>query len=156
MERQAKHFSEESLKNILAAEGKVVSGIICYFWLNRINPQALVELIDNIELKFTDESSLIISCSEEVEGMEVMSDFNVKEEQEILDKEFGGKIKIIPIDAAKTKMWQDIPGMILESIDLTRDGDHYLSDTVLLNFGEEKRIITLSPTDGLIMDYYEE
>lgn len=151
-----KHFSQDALTTLLASEGKVVSGIVCYFWVNRINPNDSVELIDNFELKFTDGSHLVISCHEENEGIAVLNDFSMAAEQAELEKNFGNKIRIIPVDASKTQMWTDIPGKVLESVDLTRDGEQYLNDSVLLNFGDEKRIIQLSPTDGLIIDYYEE
>ncbi|MBS1634678.1 MAG: hypothetical protein JST26_02070 [Bacteroidetes bacterium] len=156
METSAKHFSPEMLAILLAAEGKVISGIVCYFWVNRINPNDAVELIDNFELKFTDGSHVVISCNEENEGIAVFNNFSLADEQAELEKNFGNKIRIIPVDASKTQMWTDIPGKVLESVDLTRDGEHYLNDSVLLNFGDEKRIIQLSPADGLIIDYYEE
>jgi hypothetical protein len=156
METPAHYFSKEALSLMLAVEGKTVSSIVCYFWLNQVNPSDAVELIDNVELKFSDGTYIILSCDDENEGLSVFSEFDIAQEQAELEKNFGKKIRIVPVDASKTKMWSDVPGKVLKSIDLTRDGEQYLSDSVLLNFGDEKRIIQLSPTDGLIIDYYED
>ncbi len=156
MDALVKYFSDEALKKITAIEGKTLSVVICYIWLNKTDPKALVELIDNVELGFTDGTRLVISCSEDADSLAVSDDFDHKEEQARLDSEFGGKIKIVPVDASKTKMWEGVPGSRLNSVQLTKSGDNYLSDSLVLDFGAEKRIISLSPLDGLIIDYYEE
>ena len=36
------------------------------------------------------------------------------------------------------------------------EGDYYLSDSVMLDFGEERRTVSISPVDGIIIDFYEE
>jgi len=152
-----KHFTDEQLKNIISAEGKTLKKIIIYFWVNRFNPEAQVDLIDNVELFFTDNTSLIITCNEDSDGINILNDFNLEEEKKRLKNEFGDKIKIIPIDASTTKMWTDVIGETILSIDLSRDGDNYLNDALILNFGiKEKRTIGISPSDGLIIDYWED
>lgn len=156
MEPNSSHFSDDALRNIMAIEGKTLAMVICYIWVNKMDPKASVELIDNVELKFTDGSHIVISCNEDVEGLSITNDFDYKEEQAELTAQFGDKIKIVPVDASKTKMWQDVPGKVLDSVGLTKDGEQYLDDSMVLNFGEERRIISMSPLDGLIIDYYEE
>lgn len=156
MEPNPSHFPDEALRNITAIEGKTLAMVICYIWVNKMDPKASVELIDNVELRFADGARIVISCNEDVEGLSITNDFDYKEEQAQLSAEFGDKIRIVPVDASKTKMWQDVPGKVLDSVGLTRDGDNYLADSMVLNFGEERRIISLSPLDGLIIDYYEE
>jgi hypothetical protein len=156
MEPNPSHFSDDALKKITAIEGKTLATVICYIWVNKMDPKATVELIDNVELRFTDGSHIVISCNEDVEGLSITDDFDYKEEQARLTAEFGDKIRIVPVDASKTKMWEEVPGKVLDSVGLTKDDSDYLDDSMVLNFGEEKRIISLSPLDGLIIDYYEE
>jgi hypothetical protein len=152
-----KHFTNEQLKNTISAEGKTLKKVIIYFWVNRFNPEAQVDLIDNVELFFTDNTSLIITCNEDSDGINILNDFNLEEEKKRLKNEFGDKIKIIPIDASTTKMWTDVIGETILSVDLSRDGDNYLNDALILNFGiKEKRTIGISPSDGLIIDYWED
>ena len=151
------HFTDEQLKNITSAEGKVLQKVVIYFWVNRFNPEAHVYLIDNVELFFTDETSLVITCNEDSDGINILNDFNLAEEKAVLKAEFGDKIKIIPIDASTTKMWTDVIGETILSIDLSKDGDNYINDAIILNFGiKEKRTIGISPSDGLIIDYWED
>jgi hypothetical protein len=151
------HFTDEQLKNISSAEGKTLQKVVIYFWVNRFNPEAHVDLIDNAELFFTDETSLVITCNEDSDGINILNDFNLAEEKALLKAEFGDKIKIIPIDASTTKMWTDVIGETILSIDLSKDGDNYINDTIILNFGiKEKRTIGISPSDGLIIDYWED
>ena len=151
------HFTDEQLKNITSAEGKVLQKVVIYFWVNRFNPEAHVDLIDNVELFFTDDTSLVITCNEDSDGINILNDFNLEEEKALLKAEFGDKIKIIPIDASTTKMWTDVIGETILSIDLSKDGDNYINDAIILNFGiKEKRTIGISPSDGLIIDYWED
>ena len=54
-------------------------------------------------------------------------------------------------------MLKDVIGETILSVDLSRDGDNYLNDALILNFGiKEKRTIGISPSDGLIIDYWED
>ena len=150
------HFTDPQLKLLTSIEGKTLKKIVCYFWVNHLNPNESVELIDNVELVFTDDMSVVITCNEDSNGINVIDDFNFEEEKTHLKQEFGDKIKIIPIDASTTKMWTDVIGETIESIDLSRDGENYLNDALILNFGIEKRTIGISPSDGLIIDYWED
>jgi hypothetical protein len=151
------HFTDIQLKNLTSAEGKVLKKVVVYFWVNSFNPDAHVDLIDNVELFFNDETSLVITCNEESTGINILTDFNLSEEKAALKQEFGDKIKIIPIDASTTKMWTDVIGETIESIDLSKEGDNYINDAIIINFSlTEKRTIGISPSDGLIIDYWED
>ena len=100
--------------------------------------------------------TLVITCNDESSGINIIDDFNFEEEKATLKLEFGDKIRMIPIDASTTKMWVDVIGETIESIDLSKEGDEYLDDALILNFGIEKRTIGISPSDGLIIDYWED
>ncbi len=150
------HFTDLQLKTLTLAEGKVLKKVMIYFWVNRFNPEAQVDLIDNVELVFTDESSIIITCNEDSTGIDILSDFNFEEEKAQLKQEFGDKIKMIPIDASTTKMWKDVVGETIEAFELSREDEQFLNDALIISFSNEKRSIGISPNDGLIIDYWEE
>jgi len=150
------HFTDTQLKLLTSIEGKTLKKIVCYFWVNRLNPNESVELIDNVELYFSDDTSVVITCNEDSNGIDIIDDFNFEEEKNQLKQEFGDKIRIIPIDASTTKMWTDVVGETIEAIQLSKDGENYLNDALILSFGIEKRTIGISPSDGLIIDYWED
>lgn len=150
------HFIDSQLKLLTSAEGKTLKKVMIYFWVNRFNPDAQIDLIDNVELVFNDETSLVITCNEESTGIEVLNDFNYEEEKAALKAEFGDKIKMIPIDASTTKMWTDVIGETIDAIELSREDEQFLNDALIISFGIEKRSIGISPSDGLIIDYWED
>ena len=150
------HFTDHQLKLLTAAEGKTLKKVIVYFWVNRFNPDAHVDLIDNVELVFTDDSTLVITCDEAAAAINVIDDFNFEAEKVQLKQEFGDKIKMIPIDASTTKMWADVIGQTIEAFELSREDEQFLNDALIINFGSEKRSIGISPNDGLIIDYWED
>lgn len=148
-------FSADSLKRLIASEGKFLKGVIVFFWQNSINKNDVVELIDHLQFVFTDGYKLTLGCNDDNSGIEAV-DYDFESEKKALADEFGDKIKLIPINASPTKMWQDVSGLKLESVQLTKEVDNYLSDSVVFNFGAERRIVSISPADGLIIDFYEE
>ncbi|MCZ8286537.1 MAG: hypothetical protein O9353_13890 [Bacteroidia bacterium] len=150
------HFSDHQLKLLTTAEGKTLQKVMIYFWVNRLNPNAQIDLIDNVELVFSDDTAMVITCNDESTGINVLEDFNFEEEKATLKAEFGDKIKIIPIDASTTKMWTDVIGQTIESVELSKEDEQFLNDALILNFGTEKRSIGISPNDGLIIDYWED
>ena len=150
------HFTDHQLKLLTVAEGKTLKKVVIYFWVNRFNPDAQVDLIDNVELVFTDDTNLVITCNDESTGIDVIADFSFEEEKVQLKQEFGDKIKMIPIDASTTKMWTDVIGETIEAFELSREDEQFLNDALIINFGTEKRSIGISQNDGLIIDYWED
>ena len=150
------HFTDHQLKLLTSVEGKTLKKVRIYFWVNRFNPNAQVDLIDNVELVFTDDSSIVITCNEDSTGIDVINDFNFEEEKAHLKQEFGDKIKMIPIDASSTTMWTDVVGQTIEAFELSREDEQFLNDALIINFGTEKRSVGISPNDGLIIDYWED
>lgn len=148
-------FNDNSLKRFIDSEGKIVKSVICYLWQNNINPANVIELIDSIELFFFDETKLVIGSNDDATGLEVI-DFNFEEQKREIEIEHKGKIKLYAVNASLTNMWQNITGKKLISVQITKEGDKYLSDSLLLNFENDKRIVAISPVDGIIIDFYEE
>lgn len=149
------YFSNEALARFVSAQGKKVEKIICHLWQNTIDANGAIEIIDNVELHFTDKQKLTIACNQNGDGLDAI-DFDYKKTAIELHKEFEGKIKLFAVDASTTKMWTEVIGLTLESVRIIKEGDYHKAGSVLLVFGGEKRIISISPLDGLIIDYYEE
>jgi hypothetical protein len=149
------YFTNEALARFAAAQGKTVEKIVCHLWQNNMNQNDVVEIIDNVELHFTDQQKLTISCNQQGDGLDAI-EFDAKATAIALREEFEGRIKLFRVDASSTKMWEAVPGQKLQSIQITKEGDYYKADSIMLNFGEEKRTISIGPLDGLIIDYYEE
>jgi hypothetical protein len=154
-QQEKPYFDPESLKKLIAAEGKEVKAILCYLWQNSINKNDVVELIDVFEILFTDNYRLSICSNMDNTGLEAIVYDYVAEKKEI-EKEHGDKIKVYGVVASGTKMWEDVIGKKLETVQLTKEDGNYLSDAIVFNFGEERRVVSISPLDGLIIDFYEE
>jgi len=148
------YISKDTLARFVAAENHKVDRIVCHLWQNLYDPGAPVEVIVNLELVFGDTSHLVISANEEENTLEAI-DFDLKRAQEELRSEFGEKIRLHAVDASATSMWKDVSGKILKSVRLSREGDRFMGDSLVLDFGGEQRIISMSPLDGLVIDFFE-
>ncbi len=155
MENHA-YFSHQALARFVAAQGQIVVKIVCHLWQNNIEKQGGVEIIDNLELHFKSGQKLTIACNENGDGLDAI-DYDFARASKEIKEEFKGKIKLFAVDASQTKMWQDVVGKQLESIRTSKDGENHLSESVLLCFeANERRIVSISPLDGLIIDYHED
>jgi hypothetical protein len=154
-QEQKVFFSNDSLARFIEAQGKTVAKIVCHLWQNTINQDGTVELIDNLELQFNDKTRLTIGCTEDASALLVL-DFDYKKEARELHNEFEGKIKLFAIDASTTVMWEQVIGKTLQLVKLTKNNDNYEADSIVLDFGEEKRQVSVGPLDGLVIDYFEE
>jgi hypothetical protein len=149
------YFSDEALARLVSAQGKTVEKVVCHLWQNSFDKNGTVELIDNVELHFTDGQKLTISCNENGDGLDAIQ-FDYKAAARTLHEEFEGKIKLFAVNASTTEMWAEVIGKTLTSARLSREEEYHKADSIVLDFGEEKRVISISPLDGLIIDYYEE
>jgi hypothetical protein len=148
------YFSHEALARFVAAQGKTIEKIICHLWQNKFDKNSTVELIDNVELHFTDQQKLTIACNSDGNGLDAI-EFDYERSAKELQEEFEGKIKLFSVNASSTKMWADVIGKTLEGVRITKEGENYRADSVMLDFGTEQREVSVSPVDGLIIDYYE-
>jgi hypothetical protein len=148
-------FTSEALARFVSAQDLIVEKIVCHLWQNTIDANNTVELIDNVELHFNGDKKLTISCNEAGDGLDVI-DFDYRKTARALHTEYDGRIKLFAVDASTTKMWESVIGKVLKKVRVTRDDGNYLADSIVLDFGEELREISIAPLDGLIIDYYEE
>lgn len=149
------YFTNEALAKFVSVQGKQVSKIICHLWQNNNNPSEPFEIIDNVQLFFSDNQNITISCNEDGDGLDVI-DYNFEESKKELNLMFDGKIKLFAVDASNTKMWTDVIGEKLNLIKITKQEEYYKADSMVLQFNNEMREISISPLDGLIIDFYEE
>lgn len=149
------YFSNEALTKFLNAQGRTIQKVICHLWHNTFDKNSTLEIIDNIELIFLEGKKLTISCNSLGNGLDAI-DFDYNQTKIDIDKEYSGKIKIFAVDASKTKMWEDVIGKQLKIVKLTKKNNLYKADALVIDFGQEKREIQISPLDGLIIDYFEE
>jgi hypothetical protein len=149
------YFSNEALARLVAAQGRTVKQVICHLWINRIEKNTPVEIIDNIELVFTDGQKLTISCNETGEALDVIN-FDFAAVSAAIESEFEGKIRLFAVDASAAKMWEDIIGLQVQAFKVVKEGEYHAAGSLLLEFNTEKRIICVGPADGLVIDFYEE
>ncbi|MBK7309836.1 MAG: hypothetical protein IPI93_03355 [Sphingobacteriaceae bacterium] len=149
------YFTNEALAKMVLVQGKTLAQVVIILWQNAIDPNNSLEIIDSLQLRFTDGERITIGCNEIGDGLDIVEP-NFQETKKQLDAEFGGKIKLHVLDASKTKMWDSIPGKILTSMRVTREEENFKADSLVLDFGDEGRTIAISPNDGLVIDYYEE
>jgi len=147
-----------TLKKLNLIQNKTLQSVICYLWLNQVNPKETIDVIDAVEFQFTDSTNIVLSGNESQEGIQVI-EYNFDEQKAYLEKEFNGKIKIYRVVANNTEMWKNVINTKLEKIRLTKDqeSDNYLCDEIVFEFeNQEMRLIQIHPIDGLILNYYEE
>lgn len=149
------YFSKEALSRFVASQNSTLSRVICHLWINRTDPDKAFEVIDNLQLEFEDHPPLVIGCNEEGDALDVIH-FDLQASAKALSEEFGNKIKLVAVDASGTKMWNETIGKVLTAIKLTKSGEHYKADALVLEFGAEKREVSVSPLDGLVIDFYED
>jgi hypothetical protein len=154
-DEKSNYFTTEALQKMVEVQGKTIEAIVVFLWQNSIDEKSSVEIIDGLQLRFTDGKRITISCNEKSDGLEII-DYNFKEIKKQLEEEFKGKIKMHALDASSTKMWLDIKGKTLKAIRLTKEGDNYKNDSVMLDFTDEGRTVGMSPYDGIVIDYHEE
>ncbi len=154
MEKES-YFSNEALARFVAAQNRRVEKIVCHLWQNKIQEGNTVELIDNLQLHFTDKQHLTIGCNAEGDGLDAF-EFNYAKTAKEIEQEFSGKIKLFAVNASATKMWEGVIGKTLLAVRVSKSNEQYKADSVVLDFGDEKREISISPLDGIVIDYYEE
>ena len=155
MSHTSNYFSDMALARFVAAQNRCVEKVICHLFINFVDQNNPLQVIENVQFVFKDGNVLTIGLNDEGNGLDAV-EFKFEAENHFIPEEFRDKIKFLPVDASSTTLWKEIIGLDLIAVRLTRDQEHYKSDAVVLDFGNEKREITLGPLDGLMIDYFEE
>jgi len=149
-----RYFTHKALEKMISVQGKTIETVVVFLWQNTVDANSSLEIIDGLQLRFTDGERITIGCNENGDGLDIL-DYNFKDIKKQLEVEFAGKIKLHALDASKTKMWLDVTGKQLKAIQLTKSGDNYISDSVMLDIDDEPRTVAVSPYDGIVIDYYD-
>lgn len=158
IEKKNNILDAKTLNELINVQNKVLSEVICYLWLNTINPKEPIDIIDAVEFVFSDGSKLALTGNESQEGLEFIQ-YNFEAEKSFIEKEFGDKIKIFKVKANTTEMWKGVINTKLVKVCLTKDKEtqNYLSDEIVLEFeNNEMRLIQVHPLDGVIIDYFDD
>ncbi|RME19008.1 MAG: hypothetical protein D6799_02110 [Bacteroidetes bacterium] len=151
-------IDNQTLYKLNEIQGKNLQYVVCYLWINQINPKEPIDLIDAVEFIFSDGSKITLSGNEYQEGLMAI-EYNFEQQKQFLEREFQGKIKIYKVNASNTDMWKSVIDQKIINIRLTKDKttNQYLSDEIIVEFeNKEMRLIQVHPVDGVILDYYEE
>lgn len=151
-------IDHQTLYKLNEIQGKCLQFVICYLWINQINPKEPIDLIDAVEFIFSDGDKITLSGNEYQEGL-IFVNYDFEQQKNLIEKEFQGKIKIYKVNASNTDMWKDVIDQKIINIRLTKDqtSNQYLSDEIIMEFeNKEMRLIQVHPIDGVILDYYEE
>lgn len=151
-------IDHQTLYKLNEIQGKCLQYVICYLWINQINPKEPIDLIDAVEFIFSDGDKITLSGNEYQEGL-IFVNYDFEQQKNLIEKEFQGKIKIYKVNASNTDMWKDVIDQKIINIRLTKDqtSNQYLSDEIIMEFeNKEMRLIQVHPIDGVILDYYEE
>ncbi|GAB4207211.1 MAG: hypothetical protein Fur0023_17830 [Bacteroidia bacterium] len=151
-------IDHQTLYKLNEIQGKCLQYVICYLWINQINPKEPIDLIDAVEFIFSDGDKITLSGNEYQEGLTFVN-YDFEQQKNLIEKEFQGKIKIYKVNASNTDMWKGVIDQKIINIRLTKDqtSNQYLSDEIIMEFeNKEMRLIQVHPVDGVILDYYEE
>lgn len=147
-----KYFSVHELRELYSLMHQELKEIWCYLWINQLSKDP-VDMIMAVEI-VTHRGSCVVSVHDTDNAMEVNA-FSYPEIREKILQEAGDKIHLYRIPASDTQMWKNCIGKKIQAIELTREGENYLCDSMVLNMGDEMRIIRAGVLDGLVIDFYE-
>jgi hypothetical protein len=133
-----------------------ITGVNYYKWHNLAASKNGYVFIDKIELQFNNIPSILFEINENDEGISLKTNYNVGIEIADIEAKFNTQIKIIKTSEKLSDLWGSILNLPLLSIEAEQQEQFYLNNALLLNFGEEKRIIFFDNEKGLLAEYYTE
>jgi hypothetical protein len=159
--KKTRNFTFEELKKLSALEGKKIADVIYHKWINKADPSQAYEFIDKLQIGFSDGSNIVLTAGEESDGLRILEEYNVTKDILMLEEQFEGKITIRSFRANKSEHFKDVMELPISSVQLSKDGDQYLADAIVFEFDKgsgplERRLVALSPEEGIIVDYFED
>lgn len=147
---EVKFFSQGELKQLLSLENQQVKKVNYYYWINKAKSNEEVEFLDKIEFTFIDNEIFCISVSELMDSLEVIS-FDLHEINKDLFDKFDGDVYLKMQDATDDAIWNNVLEYEINEVQLEMNNQReYFSDKILLSFGPQKRLISLTP-NGLLV-----
>lgn len=139
----------------IKAETKI-TGINYYTWHNLAVSKNGYVFIDKIELQFNNIPSILFEINDTDEGIALRTNYNITKDIAEVEEKFNAQIKITFSSENTNELWNDIINIPLLSIEAEQHEQFYLNWTILLNFGDEKRVIYYENEKGLLVEYYAE
>lgn len=152
----AEYFSYDHLKQLKAAEGRVLKNVLYHMWINKTDSNERFEFLDKLELQFENHTIFITAAETDEPGLTLADDFDVEKYRLMLLHEFGGKIDIKSENMNNNVFWKNAVHKKLNKLGVTHEGDNvYSNKAIMLDFGEDQLEITPG-IDGVMVDHYEE
>lgn len=154
--KKRKTFSVNELLKLNSMQGKILANVIYHNWVNTADGNSKYVFIDKLELNFLDGVKIVLNAGEDSDALRIIENYNLSQDILEIEKDFEGKITIVSELANKNEYFADIIGKEISSVQLSKDGGDYLADAIVLEFEKERRLIALSPEEGIIIDYFED
>lgn len=150
------YFSYDHLKQLKAAEGRVLKNVLYHNWINNTNANDRFEFLDKLELQFEGHTVVITVPETDEGGLTLADGFDGEKYRLQLLHEFGGKMDLRTDNMNDNVLWENAVNRKLIKLGVVHEGDNvYSNSNVLLDFGEEQ--LEVRPgIDGVIIEPYEE
>jgi|GEM_PF-2954514 len=148
-------FSEESVGRLKKLEGKILTDVNHYLWINNAKPSEPLEFIDWVELIFKDGTIMIMTAGRESDGIKLPIHFDFAHEQEKIFEQFGHQIHLQLKNMSQSTLWSPTINVPLGGVYLmTEDDKHYQNQAVLLDFNGDI-IEVFTNYEGLGVEVYD-
>ena len=145
------YFRLEELEVFQSAEGRVLDGVNYYLWLNQSDREVPYRFLYALELIFEAGSPLLLSSGDDSESIRLIEAKTLVETARQLQK-LHNQLLIQHVPAGDFPLWQELVGLPLLGIHLTKDDTGlYQNDALLLDFGKQRILVQLSDQDGLAL-----
>ncbi len=152
----SEYFSYDHLKQLKAAEGRVLKNVLYHLWINKTDSNERFEFLDKLELQFEGHNLIITASETDEAGLTLADDFDGEKYRLMLLHEFGGKIDIQSESMNTNALWENAVNKKLIKLGVAHEGDNiYSNKAIMLDFGDTQLEITPG-IDGVMVDYYEE
>lgn len=143
--QEPRYFSAEELRRLKELESQQITKVLFHYWINAAKTNDIIELLNYIEFRFIDNTSLTIAASDLCDCLEIKH-VDIEAENIALLEKFKGQIKLQTINKTNDELWSRIIGYPVEDVMLDNNGaNRYYSDRVLLTFLPLNILIAISP-----------
>lgn len=143
-------FRMEALEVFQSFENQPLVDVNYYLWLNQPEDGSVpYRFLYFLELAFESGQSLLLTSGEDSEAIQVSDAETLVKTARAL-QQLHGRISIQRVNAGAFPLWQPVVGQILSGIRLSKNEEgFYHNDALLLDFGDSRILVQLSPKDGL-------
>ncbi|MFQ3577195.1 MAG: hypothetical protein SNJ77_12240 [Cytophagales bacterium] len=147
-------FSKEEVLRLNSLEGKSIKNVIYHKWANYSKPNQVYFCVDFIEFMFNDSEKLVFSGKEHDEIKII--ELDLEQEKSMLEKEFGGKIKIESDNQNHLEPWGSLPNKTISYIALRKnENNQYFNDALIINF-EGEEVLLFNNGEGLVAEMMDD